>query len=63
MIAFLERNGYDVSYTTHVDVDRRYVEHGDAPGAGSLRRRSKASRVGTRCISPRGTTSIGRASI
>jgi hypothetical protein len=36
-IMFLERNGYDVSYTTHVDVDRFYNEHGDAGGAGSLR--------------------------
>jgi hypothetical protein len=36
-IMFLERNGYNVSYTTHVDVDRRYAEFGDAPGAGSLR--------------------------
>jgi hypothetical protein len=35
-IWFLEKNGYDVSYTTHVDVDRRYVEQGDAAGAGSL---------------------------
>ncbi len=62
MIAFLERNGYDVSYTTHVDVDRRYVEHGDAPAPDRCARRSKASQVGTRCTSPRGTTSIGRAS-
>jgi hypothetical protein len=36
-IRFLEQNGYDVSYSTHSDVDRYYNDRGDSTGAGSLR--------------------------
>jgi len=37
MIMYLEQYGYDVTYTTHADVDQRYNEYGDAAGPGSLR--------------------------